>query len=122
MYAQDYDEVYPPARKWADNLQPYVKNNQILVCPSKPELSCGYAYNSKLGGGYLAELTQPSSTVMLFESDQGMNAAGGPELLAVPRHQGGLDFGFADGHCKWLSASSYGLLQWELSYAPKPIN
>jgi prepilin-type processing-associated H-X9-DG protein len=122
QYVQDYDEVYPPATQWTDGIQPYVKNNQILVCPSKPELSCGYAFNSNLGGSHTAELTQPASTVMLFESDWGMNAAGGPELLAAPRHQGGLDFGYADGHCKWLSASGYGALQWEPSDAPRAIN
>lgn len=41
---------------------------------------------------------------------------------ALPKLWGGLDFGYADGHCKWISASSYGTLQWELSDAPKPIH
>jgi prepilin-type N-terminal cleavage/methylation domain-containing protein len=39
MYAQDYDEVLPPTQNdafvlWPDLINPYVKNNQIRVCPS----------------------------------------------------------------------------------------
>ena len=49
MYAQDYDEVnvgsyhYPngwsngPWMIWADMLQPYKKNTQIVACPSAPQ-------------------------------------------------------------------------------------
>lgn len=42
MYAQDYDEIYPPAIYanslglfyWMEVVQPYVKNTQLFVCPS----------------------------------------------------------------------------------------
>jgi prepilin-type N-terminal cleavage/methylation domain-containing protein/prepilin-type processing-associated H-X9-DG protein len=49
MYAQDYDETYPQAywytndlngadgyNQWSGLIQPYVKNNAIFVCPSDP--------------------------------------------------------------------------------------
>src|SRR5690242_13039903 len=43
MYAQDYDEQVigtdlgdNPEYFWADMLQPYTKNRQILDCPSEP--------------------------------------------------------------------------------------
>jgi prepilin-type N-terminal cleavage/methylation domain-containing protein/prepilin-type processing-associated H-X9-DG protein len=91
MYAQDYDETLmlqanglaTPARRWSDDIQTYVKNFGIFVCPSKPEFQAsgsipnyanpavgggngpycrgggGYAYNFNLGGsvfsGYLFE-------------------------------------------------------------------
>ena len=54
MYVQDYDEVFPGYVQdtfigmgndtpiWAGMLQPYIKNQQIFVCPS--------ASNSKFGG------------------------------------------------------------------------
>jgi prepilin-type N-terminal cleavage/methylation domain-containing protein/prepilin-type processing-associated H-X9-DG protein len=53
MYVQDYDETYPNRRfepfdtsnsnaryddnSWRSVIQPYVKNTQILVCPSNPD-------------------------------------------------------------------------------------
>lgn len=45
MYAQDYDETLPPTAVpneddsilWPDELNPYVKNNQIRFCPSDGE-------------------------------------------------------------------------------------
>jgi prepilin-type N-terminal cleavage/methylation domain-containing protein/prepilin-type processing-associated H-X9-DG protein len=90
MYAQDYDEVLllqanglvTPQRRWSDDIQTYVKNFGIFICPSKPEFQAsgsipgyvnpsasssgpwcrgggGYAYNFNLGGsvfsGYLFE-------------------------------------------------------------------
>lgn len=90
MYAQDYDEVLmlqanglvTPQRRWSDEIQSYIKNYGIFVCPTKPEFQAsgsipgyvnpsangsgpfcrgggGYAYNFNLGGsvftGYLFE-------------------------------------------------------------------
>jgi hypothetical protein len=55
-------------------------------------------------------LTDPDKTVVVFESDAGMNAAGGPELLpGIPRHLGGDMWGFADGHAVWLARKSQGV-------------
>ena len=43
MYSQDYDGMYPPMYDntnwpsgiwWADQLMPYIKNNQLFKCPS----------------------------------------------------------------------------------------
>lgn len=71
MYTQDYDETYPLRRFqpivspwWDDNswrtvIQPYVKNTQVLVCPSNPqkglqswdpEFGRSYACNTNPGG------------------------------------------------------------------------
>lgn len=46
QYSQDYDEKYPMYRVgnwvpgkvygWGDNLQPYIKSEQLLQCPSEP--------------------------------------------------------------------------------------
>lgn len=43
QYIQDYDEAIPSAQlgaptapKWMDVVQPYLKSNQIFVCPSHP--------------------------------------------------------------------------------------
>jgi prepilin-type N-terminal cleavage/methylation domain-containing protein/prepilin-type processing-associated H-X9-DG protein len=49
QYLQDYDEVIilnsyggaPTGSSWPDHLQPYVKNNGILVCPSSTKVTSG---------------------------------------------------------------------------------
>lgn len=72
MYAQDYDEIYPNRRfgtaarpkgddtySWRSVLQPYIKNNQLFVCPSNPSnqvvstdpvYKISYAANFNYGG------------------------------------------------------------------------
>ena len=54
QYAQDYDDVMPPRyyrvnplvaggpNIWDDLLQPYVKNKQVVFCPSEPTMYYGY--------------------------------------------------------------------------------
>lgn len=66
MYVQDYDEMFPfaanledgfaDAGKWygKNKLQPYIKNEGILLCPSMTRFSqynqlCTYSYNIHLG-------------------------------------------------------------------------
>jgi len=73
------------------------------VCPSAPELRCGYAYNRTLGGRNLGHLTDPAVTVCLFESDLSWNGDGGVgDLATQPRHWGvGDNWAFADGHVDW---------------------
>ena len=64
MYTQDYDGMFTPPYKyqstspsctnldwWDDLLQPYVKNRQIAVCPSKKRVEgCANAVNMWLSG------------------------------------------------------------------------
>lgn len=100
QYNQDYDEKFPPCNGdntgfagWLVSLNPYIKNVQILQCPSEgraPDSTWtgfnDYGVNWTLtlntttgdvlagrlaGGRSLAALTQPSSTVMLFDVGTG---------------------------------------------------
>lgn len=57
MYAQDYDEIYPtawnnwPRTVWAHDIQPYVKNLQLMTCPSRPTRS----FSGRVGTSYPAD-------------------------------------------------------------------
>jgi len=104
MYAQDHDETLPDA-DWANGIQPYTKNAQILICPSRPDLPVGYAFNEALVGFQMGAIARPAETVMLFESDLGGDTpVGGPDALCQQApHNGGVDLGFADGHVKWVT-------------------
>jgi prepilin-type processing-associated H-X9-DG protein len=104
MYAQDYDEHFPPAERWSELIYPYVKNEQVFRCPGDPKLECGYAFNRALSGKRLAEITRPAETPLLFDSKTGKrNAADDGRSWPSPgRHNDGNDCAFADGHVKWF--------------------
>jgi hypothetical protein len=101
------DARYPEAEGWCDTLAPALARitgmPNLFVCPLEPELSCGYAYNAALSGLMYSSVANPASTIVIFESDAGWNAAGGPELLPhTPRHYKRDWYGFADGHVEYL--------------------
>jgi len=148
MYAQDYDETLPYASAWGEAgtptniywyqaLMPYVKNTQIIVCPSYPNQHIGYGWNyqnfgyraasgsiSSSAGCKLGGIPIPAGTILIGDDpDQGFHDAGGmciygpsqrdvddnpaddPALSNVARrHNGGGNYGYCDGHSKWLSA------------------
>ena len=105
MYVDDYGHTFPIANTWCDGLYPYIQQRiaswepedmdaeirGMLICPAVPGLVCGYAFNAALSGAAYGAIEDPKEdTVVLFESDWGWNAAGGPELLPdEPRHLGG---------------------------------
>ena len=113
-----YAETHPrpPAiRAWSDEARLGTASDAVFVClndklteyrvgDSHTTPGCSYALNSSLINLMSTEVRAPERVVSLFESDAGWNAAGGPELLPdEPRHLGGDNYGFADGHVEWLS-------------------
>ncbi|MEN6304084.1 MAG: hypothetical protein ABFD96_15240 [Armatimonadia bacterium] len=106
MYAQDHDEVLPPADKWVDEIMPYLKNELVFKCPAAPDLQCAYAFNAALSKMPLGRINNPAETIVVFESNLGTrNAHGNPTDLPNPaRHNDGNNFGYVDGNCKWLQA------------------
>jgi len=147
MYAQDYDETHIIASHWPtpagtmywyDVLQPYVKNDQLMVCPSAKNYPLGYGWNYQEFGYTsssatapdsdssqpLADTEEPARTIIIGDNpDTGFWGAHGryiygPSQVVKPtdpggdgfgnvarRHNGGGNYGFCDGHAKWLAAS-----------------
>jgi prepilin-type N-terminal cleavage/methylation domain-containing protein/prepilin-type processing-associated H-X9-DG protein len=130
QYAQDNDETLPPGAipkwvglqvKWYDTLEPYLKNSQILTCPSKSG-SLGYGWNYQEFGYYeeshgtgwcttLGAIEAPAETILL--GDSGDTVATDNHYLyrrtdaSLPkRHNEGGNMGFCDGHAKWYSHSA----------------
>jgi prepilin-type processing-associated H-X9-DG protein len=113
MYADDHGKI-PFATNWCDAILPtYVKDEKAFACPGGDRSQrCHYALNSKLAGVEKGEVHP--GTVVIFETDGGWNAGGGPELLPKrARHGGTVTVGFADGHAQSVKASRLKELRWD---------
>lgn len=138
MYAQDYDDTYPSTQLdygghynasysyWPEFVQPYIKNWQILVCPSEnrpsvtsrltgeqiPSVLAGaYGMNQNFGyratGISVSKVEAPAQIILITECTNYTTRpfwwtyGTGYYFLRVA-HNGGLNNSFADGHAKWL--------------------
>ena len=101
MYAQDNNEHFPPAGDWQVTFYPYIKNQQILVCPSVPGEQ-GYAYNHRLDGLALSKVRQPAMLGASWDAGAGPAGVWPPPGATANRHNAGDNFGFADGHVTWF--------------------
>ncbi len=131
MYAQDYDECYPVVNHttgygWWGPLQTYVKNAQMFRCPAYKAKSTDPESDYSLNG-----LFAHGSSMSIFENsaEQICIAVRHPDCteagyhpwpddhsswddlsaytefkshIATEIHNGGSNYGFADGHAKWL--------------------
>ena len=105
QYAQDWDEKYPSARNWIDVLQPYVKSEEIFVCPSLKAAGVkgnGYAFNQYLSQKSQGRLQDIASVVAIYETSNPARNWFGPGTGRAYRHEGGSNLAFADGHIKWF--------------------
>ena len=142
MYVSDYDGKVPlggaartPAEMeatgmtwWWQKVMPYLKNDQLLACPSGSRSGSGYAgadprwdvdyvWNRHLGVYdnpiKVAAIEEPAYVICLAEGE-GANYgrwyneshAGSKNYRWSNRaiHNGGCNYGFWDGHAKWMSA------------------
>ncbi|MEA3399673.1 MAG: type II secretion system protein [Armatimonadota bacterium] len=153
MYAHDHDQRLAPARirgapapnvgyTWCVLLQPYMKSEEILVCPNDGEptatarhvclphsygMNYRLTYNTAFGwspGALTSKLTtvsDHSGTILTFEIDPELRQAGASYLQhrlsrVEARHDQRAVFGFLDGHCKALQPEQTigkGLNMWE---------
>ena len=139
QYVQDWDEMLPvyynpfvpdtTARYWYQVSMPYIKNTQVLVCPSRTNRPVGYGWNiDEMGYGSstacgpavaLASIQSPAETIWFAESSgPGIYP---PRWVTNPsymylytdyyrpeqKHFDGGTPGFVDGHAKWMQADKF---------------
>ncbi len=141
MYAQDYDdetvrwngywdsgEYNPPQfAYWYEYIMPYVKNDQIFICPSATDRAldpgyapantylCNYAVSNGWPMQNLSEFMTPAATVMMCETQSNNyyryrlapNSDYAIDSAARHRHNDGLNIALADGHAKWYPAAKF---------------
>lgn len=129
LYTTDNDGKMPsngmaPTSGWAVTLHPYLKSVGPLQCPSEPTTSTSipsrrdytdFWFNSNLFGHTHQEISLPSSTLLLGEGNDGVDASNGSyskkslpsQWLSDPhspafRHLNGANYVMADGTVHWL--------------------
>jgi hypothetical protein len=118
IYTSDHDDIFPTAQ-WCDVIltngigtSDYQTNiSDLFHCPSASKKQrCSYAMNRQLVG--IKDATNiMEDAVLLFESDAGWNAVGGPEILA-PRHYSGLNVMLVDGSVLQIQVKDIPNLRW----------
>jgi len=137
QYAQDYDEMLPVyvnpfvpsgSRYWFEVCRPYMKNTQIMTCPSRAKVTYGYGWNiDQMGYGSssgcgpavaYAEIAKPAESIWIAESESSgiypprwITNSTYQYLYVIYRaqqvHNDGGNLGFADGHAKWMQADKF---------------
>jgi prepilin-type processing-associated H-X9-DG protein len=108
LYAQDYDEHFPPAAAWAVGASRYLQpgdtsKQENFHCPANTRNAYGYALNAALAQCDTRQIANPSETVLLFESGSAdRNAVGSSRDVVWGRHPTGASFCLADGHAKYV--------------------
>ncbi|NUQ01160.1 MAG: DUF1559 domain-containing protein [Armatimonadetes bacterium] len=122
QYTQDYDERvpidgygpyvapanYPNAPFWDVLILPYVKSQQIYVCPSYSAATRTYRYNTYHGrqSSSLAAIQSPSTTIVMVDARSGafnnLTAWGLRDWGDIQdTHNEGANLACYDGHVKW---------------------
>ncbi len=140
MYAQDWDETLPRCAMytapavvlpeggpdyWFQQIMPYLKNTQILSCPSESfngiqsggtsvtddEYPGGvnYTYNLRLHQRSLGDIERPSATLMVVDGTnnyfrlRAYDEATTNYLWDLVRHNDGWNSVLCDGSAKWFN-------------------
>ena len=136
IYAEDYDETYPdnyvatlPTPFWCDpmddpaaqpnwwsELQPYVKNQAIFLCPSATNTDYaepGHANTSYManwwviydGSTKLSMVKQPARCPVYVDAGATWSGAwafdGRDGVFPIAIHSNGVNADYGDGHAKW---------------------
>ena len=145
MYVQDYDEKNMFDRNWFNPvpsplptggctsncggsympwsaaIQPYVKNTQLMTCPSDTNVdNCArgsnrptnplvsYGPNAAVNGIAEATVADTTGTILMMDYNMNMSvqyADPGSYVNHGARHNDGWNIAFHDGHVKWLKGS-----------------
>ena len=100
--------------KWCDLLMEKPKIEGWLICPESKKINEKEPpYNSTYAINPYAEPNSAGDVVLLFETKDGWNQFGGPELMSFDNHyRKGCNVLFNDGSVKFISPKKKDKLNW----------
>jgi len=112
-YAEDSGDALPSWERWGAVTFSRAEDPAAFVCPAAPS-EPGYAYNAALSGVHVGAVADPGRCALLWDAGAlgpfpGLSAYG-----TAPRHRGGDNWGFVDGHAAWRERAPYAQLGIEL--------
>jgi len=91
-----------------DIVSPYIKNDQIWLCPSEDRTDTWSSYNLKMwiywNGPKLSVYQAPAQCVMYNEEEANH---GDPRRVNSSDRRAQMNVCFVDGHAKWINHSTY---------------
>ncbi len=107
-FSGENENRYPTPNIWCDLLKNKGMPEHLFICPSSKAEKCSYAINPN------CEPNSPKDMVLLFETKDGWNQFGGPELLTTENHEGkGCNILFNEGNVKFIKTGEIGKLKWK---------
>ena len=97
IWSQENDEKFPPATDWSTAVG---VSGKVLICPTQGKNSAAnqgnnsYGYSDRIAGRTLGEFPDPSSEVLIADSNANVLVV----FNVDQRHAGGAIVGWADGH------------------------
>jgi prepilin-type processing-associated H-X9-DG protein len=100
VFAADHAGRLPTRTGWRTQLRPYIRDEEILRCPSGNAI---YGFNKDLSGVNLDKIVNPADVIMFFEAPPGLPNSSGSRADAILPHDGSGMFAYADGHVQRLT-------------------
>jgi len=106
VYAGDHAGTLPSWQGWGGAAFHYVDDPGAFVCPAAPS-EPGYAYNAALSGVPSAAVRRPDHCLILCDAGALGPFPGLSVYGQAPRHRGGDNLAFVDGHAVWQVRAPY---------------
>jgi prepilin-type processing-associated H-X9-DG protein len=113
LYLADHGQ-FPKADRWVEEMEEYGVLGRLKCPEDTSDAKCSYGMNWGFSGKPESAIKDAAKQVIFYETAHpGDTPRGGKtDVASPPRHQGGNNYGFVDGHAKWCQEPAGDEVQW----------